>query len=231
MLELESSWHGRSVNHVTTYSRREIMIGSRKHSRSTSQKSSCASSKTDRFASYLRNRVDLMFEFESSTHGRSVDHVLNILDDKSQSGPKMFTKYESKVLLRKNVHKVRVKTFVAQVSGTDRFALHLRNRVDFMLELEFSWHGKSVDHFVTYSGREIVIGSQKGVWIMSKHILDEKLWSDLRNSDEVCVKSLVAHVSETDRFALYLRNQVDLMLELKSSCHGSSVDHVLTYSK
>ncbi|KAF7823832.1 uncharacterized protein G2W53_021976 [Senna tora] len=43
-------------------------------------------------------------------------------------------------------------------------------------------------------------------------------------------KRLVAQVSETRRFALHIRIGVDLMLKLESSCHGRSVDHVLTYS-
>ncbi|KAF7821047.1 uncharacterized protein G2W53_026502 [Senna tora] len=48
---------------------------------------------------------------------------------------------------------------VAQVSETRRLALYLRCLVELMLELESSWHGRSVDHVLTYSGREIVVGS------------------------------------------------------------------------
>ncbi|KAF7835486.1 uncharacterized protein G2W53_010345 [Senna tora] len=197
----------------------------------------------------------------------------------------MFTNYKSKVLLRKNVHDVRVKTLGVQVSETDRFALYLRNRVDLMLELESSWHGRSVNHALTYFGREIAVGSQKrsrlrivfakrsgfdastgvvmawkvcesclnifqmrnrgrisekvtkysskvllhnrhgmeGACIMSYQILEEKSWSNLRNVPKVQVKSLVAQVTGTDRLALYLRNSVDLILELESSWHGRSV--------
>ncbi|KAF7835023.1 E3 ubiquitin-protein ligase AIRP2 [Senna tora] len=69
-----------------------------------------------------------------------------------------------------------------------------------------------------------------GAWIMSQHILDDTSRSDLRNLHELRGKRLVAQVSETRRFALYLRTGVDLMLELESSRHGRSVDHVLTYS-
>ncbi|KAF7802117.1 uncharacterized protein G2W53_041228 [Senna tora] len=66
---------------------------------------------------------------------------------------------------------------------------------------------------------------------MSKHILEEKSLSDLKNVHEVRVKSLVAQVSETDRFALYFGNRVDLVLQLESSWHGRSADYVLTYSR
>ncbi|KAF7835050.1 uncharacterized protein G2W53_009909 [Senna tora] len=118
------------------------------------------------------------------------------------------TNYEANHLLRKNLHELRCKTLVAQVSETRWFALYLRTRVDLMLQLELSWdrgergsclnifrmtnrdrisetymnyeakhllrngvdlmlqlesswHGWSVDHVLTYSGREIEDGSQK----------------------------------------------------------------------
>ncbi|KAF7820784.1 uncharacterized protein G2W53_026239 [Senna tora] len=68
-----------------------------------------------------------------------------------------------------------------------------------------------------------------GVWNMSSHIPDDKLRLDLRNLHELRGKRLVAQVSQTRRFALYLRTGVVLMLQLESSWHGWSVDHVLTY--
>ncbi|KAF7820772.1 uncharacterized protein G2W53_026227 [Senna tora] len=76
MLQFETSWHGRSVDHVLTYSRQQIAVGSQKPSRITRQKTRCASESNTRFALYLRNRVVLMLLLESSWHGRSVDHVL-----------------------------------------------------------------------------------------------------------------------------------------------------------
>ncbi|KAF7820794.1 uncharacterized protein G2W53_026249 [Senna tora] len=110
----------------------------------------------------------------------------------------------------RNLHELRGKRLVAQVSQTRRFALYLRTGVVLMLQLESSWHGRSVDHVLT--------------------IPDEKSWSDLRNLDKLRGKRLVAQVSQTGRFALYLRTGVVLMLQLESSWHGRSVDHVLTYS-
>ncbi|KAF7820970.1 uncharacterized protein G2W53_026425 [Senna tora] len=61
----------------------------------------------------------------------------------------------------RNLHKLRGKRLVAQVSETRRFALYLRSRVELMLELESSWRGRSLDHVLIYSGREITVGSQK----------------------------------------------------------------------
>ncbi|KAF7812686.1 uncharacterized protein G2W53_033662 [Senna tora] len=70
-----------------------------------------------------------------------------------------------------------------------------------------------------------------GAWIMSQRIPEDKSRSDLRNLHELRCKRLVAQVSQTRRFALYLRTRVVLMLQLESSLHGRSVGHVLTYSE
>ncbi|KAF7834884.1 uncharacterized protein G2W53_009743 [Senna tora] len=72
-----------------------------------------------------------------------------------------FMNYEAKDLLRKNLQELRSKRLVAQVSETRRFALYLRTRVVLMLQLESSWHGRTVDHVLTYSGWQIAVGSQK----------------------------------------------------------------------
>ncbi|KAF7810671.1 uncharacterized protein G2W53_037414 [Senna tora] len=332
MLELESSWHGRNVDHVLTYFKCEIVDGSKKRSQSTSQKLSCA--------------VDLMLELESSWLARGVYHVLtnsgreitvgsqnvhkvrekslvaqergsclNIFWLRNRSRiSETFTKHEWKALLRKNIHELQGKSLLAQVSETGRFTLYLRNRVDLMLKLESSWHGRNVDHALAYSEREFTdrsqtqsqSTSQKPTGTMTEtgrfalhsqnrvdlmvvlessrlgrnvdHVLTysgREMRLHLRNVHEVRVKSLVAQSSwngrsmdhvltysereipirsqkhsqimrqklrcaskslvaqlgETGRFALYLQNRVDFMLELESSWHGRSVDHVLTYSK
>ncbi|KAF7812665.1 uncharacterized protein G2W53_033641 [Senna tora] len=70
----------------------------------------------------------------------------------------------------------------------------------------------------------------EGAWIMSQHIPDEKLRSDVTNLHELRGKRLVAQVGQTRQFALYSRTGVVLMLQLASSWHGRSVDHVSTYS-
>ncbi|KAF7821021.1 uncharacterized protein G2W53_026476 [Senna tora] len=110
----------------------------------------------------LRYLVDLMLELESSWYGKTVDHVLTYSGRKNRGrNSESLTNYEAKAFLRKNVHKLRGKRIVAQVTKTRRFALILRSRVDLMLELESSWHGRSVDHVLTYSRHEIMDGSQK----------------------------------------------------------------------
>ncbi|KAF7835485.1 uncharacterized protein G2W53_010344 [Senna tora] len=142
MLELESSWHGRSVNHVLIYFGREIVVGSHKHSLSTCQKSCCAND--------LNRSVRVVFVKPSGFDAR-----IGVVMHWNESD-------------LKNDHEVRVKYLVAQVSETDRFALYLRNRVDLMLELESSWHGRIVNQVLIYFTREIVVGSHKHSRSMSQ---------------------------------------------------------------
>ncbi|KAF7835433.1 uncharacterized protein G2W53_010292 [Senna tora] len=97
-----------------------------------------------------------------------------------------FTNYEAKHMFHKNLHELRGKTLVAQsdlrdlhelrckglvaqVRETRRFALYLRTGVVLMLQLESSWHGRSVDHVLTYSGRKLEVGSQKPSRITRQH--------------------------------------------------------------
>ncbi|KAF7835158.1 uncharacterized protein G2W53_010017 [Senna tora] len=202
MLQLESSWHGRSVDHVSTYYGRKIAVGSQKPSRITRPKTRCASESNTSVRVVLANRsgfdapIGVVLAWEE--HGSP----LNIFQMTNRGRiSETFTNYEAKDLLR-----------------------------------------KSVDHVLTYSGRQIAVGSQKPsritrqktccarAWIMSQLIPDDKSRSDLRKLHELRGKRLVAQVSQTRRFALYLRTGVVLMLQLELSCHGRSVDHVLTYS-
>ncbi|KAF7807714.1 uncharacterized protein G2W53_039875 [Senna tora] len=145
----------------------------------------------------------------------------------------------------RNVQELRGRSLVAQVSETRRFALYLRNRVDLILELEWSWHGRSVDHVLRYSEREIAIGSPKLSRIMRQKpscaivMVWEWSWHGrsvdhvLRYSGrEIAVGSPKRSriIRKKPSCPSEWRNRVDLMLELESSWHGSSVDHVLTYS-
>ncbi|KAF7834966.1 uncharacterized protein G2W53_009825 [Senna tora] len=110
----------------------------------------------------------------------------------------------------RNLHELRGKRLVAQVSQTRRFALYSRTGVVMMPRLESPWHGTRVDHVLTYSGQKITIGSQKH--------------SQITRQKTCCASS------HTRRFALHSRTGVVLMLRLESSWHGRTVDHVLTYS-
>ncbi|KAF7831960.1 uncharacterized protein G2W53_014293 [Senna tora] len=106
---------------------------------------------------------------------------------------------------------------------------------------------KSVDHVLTYSGRKIAVGSQKPSRITRQKTVcaSESKTSSVhvvfanRSGFDAPIgvvlaweerKRLVAQVSQTRQFALYLRTGVVLKLQLESSWHGWSVDHVLTNS-
>ncbi|KAF7831965.1 uncharacterized protein G2W53_014298 [Senna tora] len=127
-------------------------------------------SQTHRFALYLQTEVDLMFQLESSWNGRSVDHVLTYSGRQITVGSQKTSRItrqktccvsnESRSDLR-NLHELRGERLVVQVSQTRRFSLYLRTGVVLMLQHESSWHGRSVDHVLTYSGRQIAVGSQK----------------------------------------------------------------------
>ncbi|KAF7800580.1 uncharacterized protein G2W53_044997 [Senna tora] len=80
MLQLESSWRGRSVDHVLTYSDSVIVAGSQKRSRMTRQKSCCA------IVMALEERGSCLNIFQTANHDRISE---------------TFSNYEAKHLLRK----------------------------------------------------------------------------------------------------------------------------------
>ncbi|KAF7820780.1 uncharacterized protein G2W53_026235 [Senna tora] len=220
----------KSVDHVLTYSGRQIVVGFQKPSRITRQKTRCASESNTSVRVVFANRSGFDAAIGVVLAWEERGSCLNIFQTTNRGQiSETFTNYEAKDLLPKSVdhpltyfgrqiavgsHKLsritRQKT-VAQVSQTRRFALYLQTRVVLMLQLESSWHGRSVDHVLTYSRRQIAIGSQKP--------------SRITRQNTCCASE------STRRFALYLRTGVVLMLQLESSWHGRSVDHVLTHSE
>ncbi|KAF7834941.1 uncharacterized protein G2W53_009800 [Senna tora] len=163
----------------------KIADGSQKPSRITRQKTCCASSQTRRFALYSRTGVVLMLRLELSWHGRTVDHVLTYSGRQVAVGsqkPSRITRQticcatESNTSVRvvfanrsddksrsdlRNLHQLRGKRLFTQVSQTRWFVLSLRTGVVLLLRLESSRHGRSVENVLTYSGRQIAVGSQK----------------------------------------------------------------------
>ncbi|KAF7820778.1 uncharacterized protein G2W53_026233 [Senna tora] len=225
----------KSVDHVLTYSGRQIMVGCQKPSRIMRQKTCCASESNTSVRVVFANQSGFDVPIGVVKAWEERGSCLNICRTTNHGQiSETFMNYDAKDLLRnrvgmggawmmsshipgdksqsdlRNLHELRGKRLVAQVSQTRRFALYLRTGVVLMLQLESSWHGRSVDHVLTIPG--------------------DKSWSDLRNLHELRGKTLVAQVSQTRRFALYLPTGVVLMLQLESSWHGRSVDHVSTYS-
>ncbi|KAF7835076.1 uncharacterized protein G2W53_009935 [Senna tora] len=224
MLQLDSSWHERSVDHVLTYFGRQIAVGSQKPSRITRQKTCCVSVLNTVVCVVFANRsgfdapIGVVMAWEERGSCLNIFRTTNC----DQISETLLPRKSLSDL--RDLHELRCKTLVAQVSERRRFALYLRTGVLLMLPLESSWHGRSVDHVLPYSGRQIAVGSQKPSQITREKTLLRKKLHELRD------KRLVVQVSETRRLALYLRTGVVLMLQLESSWHGRSVDHVLTYS-
>ncbi|KAF7834913.1 uncharacterized protein G2W53_009772 [Senna tora] len=185
MLQLESSRHGRSVNRVLTYSKRQIAVGSKKPSRITRQKTCCASESNTLVRVVFANgsgfdapivvimaweELRVVFVNQSGFDApigvvvawELRGSCLTIFRTRNRDQiSETFTNYETKDLLRKNLHELRGKRLVVQVSETRRFALYLQTTVDLMFQLESSWRGKSVDQILIYLGQEITVGSQK----------------------------------------------------------------------
>ncbi|KAF7832146.1 uncharacterized protein G2W53_014479 [Senna tora] len=67
-----------------------------------------------------------------------------------------------------------------------------------------------------FNARTGIVIAWKVYVVMSKQILNRKSRLNLKRIQEVQVKSVVAQVSQTDGFELYLRIRVDLMLEWDS---------------
>ncbi|KAF7832054.1 uncharacterized protein G2W53_014387 [Senna tora] len=192
MFQLESSWHGRSVDHVLTYYGLQIALGSQKPSRITRQKTCCASESNTSVRIVFANRSGFDAPIGVVLAWEECGSCVNIFRTKNHDWiSENFTNYEAKDLLR-----------------------------------------KSADHVLTYFGLQIAVGSQKPSRITRQKTCcaNYKSRSDLRNLLELRGKRHVAQVSQTRRFALYLRTGVVLMLQLESSWHGRIVENVLTNS-
>ncbi|KAF7802562.1 uncharacterized protein G2W53_041673 [Senna tora] len=211
------------VDHVLTYSGRQIGVGSQRPSRITRQNTCCARESNTSVRVVFANRsgfdapigVVLAWEergIESNTSVRVVfanrsgfdapiavvlaweerGSCLNIFRMKNRGRiSETFTNYEAKDLLRKSCLNI--------------FRMTIRGRI--------------TETFTNYEAKDSLHNrlGMGGAWIMSQHIPDDKSRSDLRVLHELRGKRLVAQVSQTRRFALYLRTVVDLMFLFESS--------------
>ncbi|KAF7835155.1 uncharacterized protein G2W53_010014 [Senna tora] len=104
---------------------------------------------------------------------------------------------------------------VAHVSQTRS----VRDQSGFDAPIESSWHGRSVDHVLTYSGRQIAIESQKTSRIMRQKTCLPRS-QHVGNLHELRGKRLVAQVESNTSVRVVFRNRSGLMLRLESSWHG-----------
>ncbi|KAF7834921.1 uncharacterized protein G2W53_009780 [Senna tora] len=206
LLRLESSRHGRSVDHVLTYSGRQIAVGSKKPSRISRQKTCCASESN--------TSVRVVFENGSGSHApievvfawEERGSCLNIFQTKNRDG----SGFDAPIGV----------VLACEERGSCLTIFRTKNR------------GRILETFTNYEEKDLLRNrlGMGGAWIMSQHIPDDKSRSDLRKLHKLRGKRLDAQVSQTRRFELYSRTGVVLMLRLESSRHGRSVDHVSTYS-
>ncbi|KAF7812696.1 uncharacterized protein G2W53_033672 [Senna tora] len=193
MLQLESSWHGRRVDHVSTYFGRQIPVESPKPSRITMQRTRCARESNTSVRVVFANRsgfdapIGVVFAWEE--HGS----CFNIFWTKNRGRiSETFMNYEGKDLLRKrvkhvgawimsqhnpdeksrsdlrNLHKLRGKRVVAQVSQTRRFAN--RSGFDAPIGVVLAWeergsrlnifrttnHGQISETFTNYEAKDLL---------------------------------------------------------------------------
>ncbi|KAF7812701.1 Repeat domain-containing protein [Senna tora] len=160
---------------------KKITVGSQKPSRITRQKTCFASVSNTSVRILFVNRRGFDAPIGVVLAWEQRGSCLNIIWMKNRGQiSETFPNYKAKDLLRKsldhvstysgrqklrsdlrNLHELRGKRLVAQVCQTSRFALYSQTRVVLMLQLESSWHGRSVDHVSAYSERQITVGSQK----------------------------------------------------------------------
>ncbi|KAF7834927.1 uncharacterized protein G2W53_009786 [Senna tora] len=182
MLRLESSRHGRSVDHVLTYSGREIAVGSQKPSRIKRQKTCCASESNTSVRVVFSNGSGFDDPIGVVLAWEERGSCLNIFRTTNRGRiSETFMNYEAKDSLRnrlgmggawimsqhipdekwrsyvRNLHELRGKRLVAQVSQTRRFAN--RSGFDAPIGVVLAWEERG--SCPTYSGRQIAVGSQK----------------------------------------------------------------------
>ncbi|KAF7834975.1 uncharacterized protein G2W53_009834 [Senna tora] len=129
-----------SVAHVLTYSGRQIAVGSQKTSRITRQKTYCA----------IESNTSVPVVF---ANGSGFDAPIGVVLAWEERGSclNIFQTTNRGRISETITNYSRQKTCCASES-TRRFQLYSRTGVVLMLRLESSWHGRSVDHVLTYSG-------------------------------------------------------------------------------
>ncbi|KAF7812661.1 uncharacterized protein G2W53_033637 [Senna tora] len=171
MLQFESSWHGRSVDHVSTNSGRQIKVGTQKPSRITRQKTCCASELNTSVRVVFANRSGFDAPMGVVLAWEESGSCLNIFQTKNHGRiSENLTNYEAKDLLRKFENRSGFDAPIGVVLAWEELGSCLnvfrttnRGRISetFTNYEAKDLFRKSVDHASTYSGRQIAVGSQK----------------------------------------------------------------------
>ncbi|KAF7834980.1 uncharacterized protein G2W53_009839 [Senna tora] len=168
MLRLESSRHGRSVDHVLTYSGRQIAVGSQKPSRITRQKTCCASESNTSVRVVFANGSGFDAPIGVVLAWEERGSCLNIFWTTNRGQiSETFTNYEAKDLLRKRKITVgsqkpsritRQKTCCASESNTSvRVVFANRSGFDAPIGVVLAWEerGSCFDIFRTKNRDQI----------------------------------------------------------------------------
>ncbi|KAF7820787.1 uncharacterized protein G2W53_026242 [Senna tora] len=209
----------KSVDHVLTYSGRQIPVGYQKPSRITRQKNRCASESNTSVCVLLANRSGFDAPIGVVLAWMECGSCLNIFRTTNRGRiSETLTNYEAKDLLRKqktcctSESNTSVRVIFVNLSGFDApigVVLPWEERVSCLNIFRTTNRGRILETFTNYDANDLL----------------------RKNLHELRGKRLVAQVSQTRRFALYLLTGVVLMLQLESCWHGRSVEHVLTYSE
>ncbi|KAF7835013.1 uncharacterized protein G2W53_009872 [Senna tora] len=154
MFQLESSRHGRIVDHVLTYFGRQIAIGSQKASRITRQKTCCARESNTSVRVVFANRTGFGVGIELVKAWEERGSCLNLFQTTNHGRiSETFMNYEAKAWVeRESCLNIFSTTNCGRISKTF---------TNYEAKDLLRKHGRSLDHVLTYSGRKIMVRSQK----------------------------------------------------------------------
>ncbi|KAF7812705.1 uncharacterized protein G2W53_033681 [Senna tora] len=149
----------------------------------------------------------------------------------------------------RNLHELRGKRLVAQVSQTRRFAN--RSNFDAPIGVVLAWEmrgschnifrmtnrGRISETFTNYEAKDLLHNrlGKGGAWIMSQHILDDKSRPDLKNLHKLRGKRLVAQEERGSCLNIFRTTNRGRISETFTNYDAKdslrkSMDHVSTYS-
>ncbi|KAF7835434.1 uncharacterized protein G2W53_010293 [Senna tora] len=162
MLQLESSWHGRSMDHVITYSGRKITVGSKKPSRNTRLHNCCTSVRNTSVRVVFVNRNGFNAPIGVVMAWEECGSCLNIFQTINHGRiSETFTNYDEKDMLRKSPKPLRItrqKTCCASELNTSvRVVFANRSGFDALIGVVMAWeeHGSYLNIFRTTNRRRI----------------------------------------------------------------------------
>ncbi|KAF7834977.1 uncharacterized protein G2W53_009836 [Senna tora] len=239
MLRLESSWHGRCVDHVLTYSGRQMAVDLRNLHGLRSKRLVAKVSQTRRFAN--RSGFDAPIGIVVAWEERGSCHNIFRTTNRGRIS-ETFMNYEAKDLLRKNLHELRgKKTCCASESNTSiRAVFANRSGFDAPIGVVLAWeeHGSCLNIFRTMnhgrSQKPSRITRQKTCCASESNtsirvVLANESGFDAPIGVVLAWEERGSFLNIFRTMRSDLRNLHKLPGKRLVAHHGSSVDYVLTY--